>query len=420
MQKRVLILPVLFLVCVFMITSCKTNSTDSISENNPGTTLSDTTADVGEDVFQEESETDTLEAATIETNSDETTENLTDMPEQSTEPSETEKQTTAPPANEEPTTDISLEEAVAQLSGIKSFGTGMFLDPSDPNSFAPLIYTGGDFSFYYQITAGEFNAEYGLGFMLNGIYQDFRIEGIDMNTSYSTMHAVRVPAETTKVFKIYLRPNIGHTGDVLKFTNASIVNPSAMITNSEDVYDHTQLNLSATLSSPFTMQSDSTNTASVCESFSGEAHTTYNKNIKNSFRDINSNGELCQILIGTDVDSMVTYNSKDRSLTTEQKITVSRAANTSLKIVLGGGKYGTTQRISLYVNGKIIPVFDGKAYADVTIDNTNQTELTVSLDTSSFPEWNNIYLLAYTMDDSTLVSPVSFVQSAVYVLRVEG
>lgn len=392
---------------------------DDTSENGSGTTLSETTADARESVSQEESETDTSDAATIETNSNETTENLTELQEQSTESSETEEQTSAPPASEEQTSDISLEEAVAQLSGIKSFGTGMFLDPSDPNSFAPLIYTGGDFSFYYQITAGEFDAEYGIGFMLNGIYQDFKIEGIDMSTSYSTMHTVRVSAENTKVFKIYLRPNIGHTGDVLKFTNASIVNPSAMITNSEDVYNNTQLDLTATLSSPFTMKSDSTNTASVCENFSGEAHTKYNKNIKNSFRDINSNGELCQILIGADVDSMITYNSKDRTLTEERKITVPRATNTPLKIVLGGGKYGTTQRISLYVNGKAVSVFDGKAYADVTIDNTNQTELTVFLNTSSLSEWNNIYLLAYTMDDSTLVSPVSFVQSAVYVLRIE-
>lgn len=142
--------------------------------------------------------------------------------------------------------------------------------------------------------------------------------------------------------------------------------------------------------------------------------------IKTSFREINNSGELCQILIGTDVSTMVTYNSKNRTLIADTKISVSRSAAAPLKVVLGGGKYGTTQRVSLYVNGKAVPVFDGKSYADITIDQTNQTELTVFLDTSSLSEWNNMYLLAYTMDDSTLVSPVAFVQSNVYVLRVEG
>ena len=234
------------------------------------------------------------------------------------------------------------------------------------------------------------------------------------------MHIVSVPKKKKKVFKVFLRPNIGRAGETLKFTNATIVNPNKRVTNQNETYSQQDLSLEATLSSPFIMQSDSTETAEVCTGFSGEAHNPYHRNIRAAFNLINNTGELCQILLGTDVDSMVTYDTRDRNYLTDPRITLNRSAAAQIKIVLGGGKYGTTQRVSLYVNGEPLPVFDGKLYADVSVDRTNQTELTVFLDTSKLPEWNGIYLLAYTMDDSTLSSPVAFRKSDSYVLHVEG
>ena len=317
-------------------------------------------------------------------------------------------------------TQASIEDLLSGLEGIPSFGTGMFLDPSDPNRFSPLIYTGTDFTFYYQITAGDMNVEYGIGFMLNGIYQDIRIEGKDLQTGYDTMHVVSVPAGTTKIYKVFLRPNIGCSGETLKFTNATIVDPNKRVTNQNDTYTRGQLSLNATLSSPFIMQADSNRAATVCTNYSGESHKPYNRNIRAAFSATNNTGELCQILMGTDVNSMVTYDLKDRNYLTDPRISLNRSASAQMKIVLGGGRYGTTQRVSLYVNGKPQPVFDGMLYADISIDRTNQTELTIALDTTNLPEWNGIYLLAYTMDDSTLSSPVAFRQSDPYVLHVEG
>lgn len=329
------------------------------------------------------------------------------------------KQETA--AANETTTEASLEDVLNALEGIPTVGAGLFLSPDDPNTFSPLIYEGGNFSFYYQVGAGTDPSEITIGFMLNGIYQPFQIERAGEPTGYDTWHTVTVPAGTSKIYKILMKPTIGSKGEILQFCSASITNPSALITEEGKAYATSDLCIMATLASPFTMNSDSDHSASVCTNFSGMAVNSYNSMIKKWFSGINNTGDLCQAVLYNDLDSTIYYERQSifKELVASTRLDMPSATAAPLTISLGGGKYGTTQRVSVYVNNEILPVFDGQYYADVPIENNRQTDLSITLNTKNLNEWNNIYVLMYTLDDSPYTDSCAFTQSSRYVLHVD-
>ena len=95
-----------------------------------------------------------------------------------------------------------------------------------------------------------------------------------------------------------------------------------------------------------------------------------------------------------------------------------RSAQVPITILLGSG-IATRQRVSLYVNGQQMPVFDGKYYADVPVEAGKQTTLTVNLDTSNLTKWNSIFVITYGLDVKEGYEGMNLNQSDRYVLRVQ-
>lgn len=314
------------------------------------------------------------------------------------------------------TTEPSVDEMIQAMEGMPFQGTALFLSPDNPDSFSPLIYNGDDFTFYYQVGATD-ASEYGIAFMLNGIYQDIKIEYDGLITDYSTMHIVSIPAGKSKVFKIMLRPNIGKKGDVLQFCNASVSNPLSLITEDEKNYELSDISITGTLPSKFTMKSDSTNLYSLNTNYSNMSIGNYGKNLRTYFSNINPSDEMCQMFVYNDLAKSL-YKDDDiyRTLLSETKIEAESLKSYPLTIAMSG-KPGTTQRISFYLNNQIVPVFDGKYYADVKMEKNKQTTVNISIDTAELNKWNNFYLVSYTLD-AGVMDAYALNQSDVYVLKV--
>lgn len=174
------------------------------------------------------------------------------------------------------------------------------------------------------------------------------------------------------------------------------MNVTALITENNKSYNLEDCNVATTLPTNFIMNADSTSSVSVCSDFSGASIGPYNSKIKNMFEEL-SNGvnDTCRMFIYNDIDAAIFKDDNDVDVHSTV-VNVDSAKNVPLTIALGK-KPGTTQRVSLYINNDAQPVFDGKYYADVKIEDNRQTTLNVSIDTSKLDTWNNMYLVADTL-----------------------
>ncbi len=316
----------------------------------------------------------------------------------------------------ESTTELSVEEYIKKLEDSNVAASAMFLSPADPDCFSPLVYNGGDFVFYYQIGSST-EKEYNIGFTLNGVYQDIRIEHNGTITEYATMHKVNISAGQNKVLKIMLRPNIGKKGDVLQFCNATIGSTETKITQDDYTYEVSDHALSNTLPSDFVMNSDSTNSVSVNSSYKNVTIGNYSTNLRKHFTSRNETEELCQMVIYNELEKIV-YRDDDiyKTLLFTPVIEAQSSVTFPLTIAMSG-KSGTTQRLSLYINDEIVPAFEGKYYVDVKMENGKQTTINLTVDTSKLDTWNNIYCITYTHNAGSM-DPYVLNQSDVYVLKV--
>lgn len=313
--------------------------------------------------------------------------------------------------------EVSMEELLDKIKAKPFSSVGLIFDPEDPFTVpSTLHYDGGDFVFYDCWRGQTVEQNVALGYMLNGVYQEIKIEGEDISTDYALTHTLQIPANETCLYKISLRPNIGSKGDVLQFNSAVINNPTKNIKNEEELKNYIN-HVGSTSSLPFVMNHDSDHSAKINSSFSGTNVTDYNSKIRDCFTSINSSGELCQMRIYHDLDSQIYHMGGEfNELVSDTKINAESTTSFPLTVTLGGGKSGTTQRISFYLNGEMLPVFDGCYYADVPIVSQKQTDVQITIDTSKLGSLNHFYALAYTLGDSSFVLS----QSYQYVLTVNG
>lgn len=321
-----------------------------------------------------------------------------------------------PTASNDSNSELTIEDFLKDLEKSPAAASGMFLSPKDPFCFSPLVFNGEDFEFYYQLGT-TFDTQYDVGFMLNGVYQDFKIEHNGNITDYAIKHRVKLNAGENRILKIILKPNIGKSGDVLQFACATVAGVEAKITQDGYNYDNNQHIIHNTCVSDFTMQGNSTQSVSINTSYPNVTIGKYTPILREYFSKINDTDELCQMVIYNDLDKVL-YKDNDiyKSLIFDPTIKASSQGSFPLNIAMTG-KSGTTQRISLYINDELAPVFDGKYYADVKMEKGKQTTVSININTSQLDTWNNIYCVAYTHDASSN-DPFAINQSSVYVLKV--
>lgn len=312
--------------------------------------------------------------------------------------------------------DRPMEDMLAEM-GIPAQGFAVFTSPEDTDSFTLEEYNGGEIEFYYQVAVGNTAQDFNLGVMIDGILQDCRLERNGTVSDYNKLHAVTIDKATSHVYKVTVKPNTGKAGETVLLQAFAQMNPDVRVTSESEYYDFGNTLLVTVGFASVRMNVDAVNLADdVCQNYSQAKVNTYNPLIGDLFSMKCEEHNMTQSLIYTDLNSTVWYDSTSG---TNQGflIKADRTSDCPIHIALGGLDYNTTQRISVYVNGKLMPVFDGKYYADIPVNAGKQTDIDISLDTTNLDEWSNIRVSSYNLTENSAMSK-DLTGSYVYTLRV--
>lgn len=310
-----------------------------------------------------------------------------------------------------------VEDILAELE-IPAQGFAVFNSLDDPDLFILEEYNGGEIEFYYQVAVGNTAEEFALGVMIDGILQDCKIERNGTVSDYNKLHTVTIDKGTAHIYKVTVKPNTGKAGDTVQLHALSIMNPDARIKSESEYYDFSTIYFALTGFASVRMNVDAVNlTEDVCKNYSQVNVNTYHPLIGELFSYKSEENNITACLIYNDFNSAVWHD--DSTNWTDQSflIKADRKSDCPIHITLGGIDYNTTQRISVYVNGKIMPVFDGKYYADVPVNAGKQTDVEIKLDTQNLDEWSNIRVTYYNLTENGAMGK-DLTQSDIYTLKV--
>ena len=310
-----------------------------------------------------------------------------------------------------------IEDILAELE-IPAQGFAVFNSLDDPDSFVLEEYNGGEIEFYYQVAVGNTTEDFALGVMIDGILQDCKIERNGTVSDYNKIHTVTIDKGTAHIYKVSVKPNTGKAGDTVQLHALSIMNPDAMIKSESEYYDFSNIYFALTGYASVRMNVDAVSlTEDVCKNYSQVKVNTYHPLIGELFSYKSDAKNITACLVYNDFNSAVWHD--DSTGWTEQSflINADRKSDCPIHITLGGIDYNTTQRISVYVNGKIMPVFDGKYYADVPVNAGKQTDIEIKLDTKNLDEWSNIRVTYYNLTENGAMGK-DLTQSDIYTLKV--
>ena len=310
-----------------------------------------------------------------------------------------------------------IEDILAELE-IPAQGFAVFNSLDDPDSFVLEEYNGGEIEFYYQVAVGNTTEDFALGVMIDGILQDCKIERNGTVSDYNKIHTVTIDKGTAHIYKVSVKPNTGKAGDTVQLHALSIMNPDAMIKSESEYYDFSDIYFALTGYASVRMNVDAVSlTEDVCKNYSQVKVNTYHPLIGELFSYKSDAKNITACLVYNDFNAAVWHD--DSTGWTEQSflINADRKSDCPIHITLGGIDYNTTQRISVYVNGKIMPVFDGKYYADVPVNAGKQTDIEIKLDTQNLDEWSNIRVTYYNLTENGAMGK-DLTQSDIYTLKV--
>ena len=313
--------------------------------------------------------------------------------------------------------DRPMEDMLAEME-IPAQGFAVFNSPEDMDSFILEEYNGGEIEFYYQVAVGNTAQNFNLGVMIDGILQDCRLERNGTVSDYNKLHAVTIDKGTSHIYKVTVKPNTGKAGETVLFQAFAQMNPDERVKSESEYYDFGNMLFATTGFASVRMNVDAVNLADdVCKNYSQVKVNTYNPLIGELFSYKSEEKNITASLIYNDFNSAVWYDNLTNGATQGFLIKTDRKSDCPIHITLGGIDYNTTQRISVYVNSKIMPVFDGKYYADVPVNAGKQTDIDITLDTTNLDEWSNIRITCYNLTENGAMSK-DLICSDIYTLRV--
>lgn len=280
------------------------------------------------------------------------------------------------------------------VSQIPQFAIATKIQSDNPQS---LIYTGNELRIPYMLRdQSEADAQWGLEIMLDGVLQDFTIDdGTDHFAEEKKLHIISMRQGESKKVTLIFTPNIGQKGQKLNLNICTLLNPEYMPADPSQYEFRPNHNLNGGLGASLTMQKaapqqikSSTGGIRVSALTEEQKRPYINENVQEANGNPIISNELEQRLI------LQLYQN-----TSDEKSTTAPIDGQVNLTVCCFGKPGT-YRISLYVNHKLLPVFNGESYLDVTVKKDQAYQQTVSIETNGLPDKNHIYAVAAPIRDS--------------------
>lgn len=318
-------------------------------------------------------------------------------------PETTAEDPTAPPepGSTSSGADADFRQAIDNASESSiSFGGKLYPAGADFNTeLTSLVYNGNPVTFNMDIYNGGFAFEIGVMIYVSGILQQFNAVMNGQTYSNQKVCSVNLAKNADHVFNISFVPNIGKAGETLDLVVcvmpfSSYVKTDGGYTNGINTINTPILNGYQnihTFYEPLSMQANAPSVEPVANSFSGASISAYPANLRKMLSNDSSMDwqNTRNVLIYTDPDDVI--DSKGEFIKTS--FDIKKSANAQVNVLIYG-KAGKV-RVGFFVNAKPQPVFDGKYYADVTVENNKATVLTLSVDTSALSQFNSAYVISY-------------------------
>ncbi len=380
-RKRITVLFIIFSV-ILVFSACST-SESSANETTALTDVSTREALASTTIGQTDTEIITSSPKEAETDSSVTVESA------ATTTSDITKTTTA--VSEDSTTAITtdaglIEEAlnpeeIEKLPDYPSYYFVWALDEEgianaaeNPETIEYFTYDGKPVTVFCQLLNASSKAwEFGLFVEVDGVLQKTELNG----KAYE-LHRIELQPLESRTVKMTFVPNVGEKSDIRSLSCAVLVSPSYVSEEDGDYGIYLEPAISGNF--PLVMYADSTKGADIADDPSLYKVSSVNRTIYSVYEEGNNLETFEYYPCCYIYENFNSYIKKEHgSFIRNTRITTKASENSKLIINLHG-KSGT-YRLSLYLNGERINVFDGKGYIDITIGEKQQAEIPIVIDT---------------------------------------
>lgn len=247
-------------------------------------------------------------------------------------------------------------------------------------------YTGEDMQIKFEIASMPVQTEFSFLIYIDGVLTPY-YSNIDAVLSDRQIFKTQEGEQKTD-FAIYFQPLYGEYGKTYNLTVVLLDNPNYMLEDTSFVsfgFNHSIMEVSKKKLKYQADTKENVDVSSICE-VRDLADEVENKFVNDYAEGGNNLNEIVYCAFNT---TSLYNNNKDEK--NPGYLSVNKNDKLKLYIPFLGkdGEY----RVSLYVNYKLMPVFDGKNYLDVKIQRNKYTEKLVEVDLSEYSGLNHIELI---------------------------
>ena len=301
--------------------------------------------------------------------------------------------------------DYTPDDMAAWTTDFPSFAFAIALNEKDLEDenyggLRKVEFSGESIKLYFKLTAGGFSEiKIRLRVFINGTAQMLLVEKEKTDKA-----DVIVEKSQSKIVEISFIPNVGNKGEIKELSFEMITLPD-VIKGEEAAYSMVEDDSSFVGNVKLLMRADSVGNemSKICENYSDVKISAVNKLIHSS-RIIDTGSEVIDeygsslgLGIYKSIDDFMYTQEPDNVICTNYSIETKRSKRDFLTLCLYGkpGKY----RVGFSLNGELQPIFDGKYFADFTVEKNCQTDVSVSFDSSLLSDNNKVSMYAAELDE---------------------
>lgn len=274
------------------------------------------------------------------------------------------------------------------------------LEDENYEGLREVEFSGEPIKLYFKLTAGSFSEiKIRLRVFINGTAQILLNEK-DKNDKTD----VTVEKNQSKTVELSFIPNIGKKGETKELSFEMVSLPD-VIKGEDAAYSMVEDDSSFAGNVKLLMKVDSVGNemSNICENSLNAKTSSVNKLIHSSCI-IDTGSEVIDeynsslgLGIYKNIDDFMYIQEPDNVICTNYSIETKPSGSDTITLCLYGkpGRY----RVGFSLNGELQPVFDGKYFADFTVEKNRQTEALISIDSSSLSKNNKVSMYATKLDE---------------------
>ena len=254
-----------------------------------------------------------------------------------------------------------------------------------------------DMSLDFWIENAGNDNDFGFMIYIDGVRQDISVDGSEISDVYT----IDVPSGERKTFNVKFEPNVTKYSDTLSLDFVLMFDPDYMPDSPTAIFGNRQ-NINSINLTMIDVAKDI--------KLSGDSISVKSENIPNDIKQEYIEYDESGNISGNSLEesTFITALKSNKKLDDNTPNAVSTADD--LEIRLLGGKEGSW-RISLYIDNKMVPAFNGNYYADMKASSNEMSSYIVDLSEYKIEdtEFGSIYCIAVPLEEGYPIKTNSMV-----------